>query len=204
LGREFALLDPGYIIKPFACGGLLHCGIEAALHLRDREKLAIDGISRIIIGVSHHTLNRALDRYPWSEDSARFSFRYLVAYALIHGAPRGEAFTEAGYGDDAVRALADRAEMVLDDEIASMTFPGYSPGRVTLEMADGSRREHAVFEPTGTRNNPMSEAKLREKFDACAPPVVGADQAAELYATLTTLLGRDSLKGLWPLMAVSE
>jgi 2-methylcitrate dehydratase PrpD len=204
LGHEFALLDPGYKIKPFACGGLLHCGIEAALKLRDREKPVIGDISRIVIGVGPHAKKRAIDRYPWSEDSSRFCINYLVAYALIHGAPMVEAFTEVGYGDGAVRGLAERCETVLDDEFASLTGSVYSPGRVTIEMADGSHLEDAVYKPTGTRTTPLGETKIREKFDACATPVIGADRAAALYTTLSALSGQASLRDLWPMIAPGD
>jgi 2-methylcitrate dehydratase PrpD len=204
LGHEFALLDPGYKIKAFACGGLLHCGIEAALKLRDREKPAIDDISRIVIGVGPHAKKRAIDRYPWSEDSSRFCINYLVAYALIHGAPMVEAFTEAGYGDGAVRGLAERCETVLDDEFASLTGSVYSPGRVTIEMADGTHLEEAVYKPAGTRTTPLSATKIREKFDACATPVIGADRAAALYTTLSALAAQGSLRDLWPMIAPGE
>jgi 2-methylcitrate dehydratase PrpD len=200
LGRDYALLDPGYKIKPFACGGLLHCGIQAALNLRDRESPDPGAVERVTIGVSPHAFDRAIDAYPWSEDSSRFCLRYLVAYALIHGAPMVEAFTEAGYGDGAVRALADKCQTGVDDEFASLSGSGYSPGRVTIEMADGARLEDVVYEPLGTLSNPLSEDRFREKFYACAEPVIGRDQAGKLFDTLMSLSLQSSLGDLWPLI----
>jgi 2-methylcitrate dehydratase PrpD len=198
LGKTFTLIDPGYKIKPFACGGLLHCTIEAALGIREDSPPSIDTIERIILGVGPHAKNRAIDPYPWSEDSARFSLRYLVAYALIHGAPMVSAFTEAGYGDDRVRALAGLCITELDGEFAGITGSGYSPGRVTLIMKGGSRLEKAVTVPTGTRSTPMGADKIKEKFLSCAGPVIGPDEAALLYKDLEGLGARGSLDDLWP------
>jgi 2-methylcitrate dehydratase PrpD len=205
LGQDFALLDPGIKIKAFACGGLLHCSIQAALSLRERENPDIAKISRIGVGVNPHAFGRAIDRYPWSEDSSRFSLRYLVPYALIHGAPILEAFTEAGYGDAAVRALGEKYEGRVDAEFAGARGSGRSsPGRVTLEMTDGTRLEEVIYEPLGYPSNPLSDEALRNKFESCAAPVIGAARAAELFDYLSNLSGQDSLTDLWPLITVDE
>jgi 2-methylcitrate dehydratase PrpD len=204
LGRDFALIDPGYKIKPFACGGLLHCSIEAALAIRDQSAPAADAIAHIVIGISQHAKNRAIADYPWSEDSSRFALRYLVAYALIHGAPGIKAFTEAGYDDDAVRALADKCEIVLDDEFASLTGSGYSPGRVTVTLGNGETLADVVKIPTGARETPMSTDQVKEKFASCAGRAIGKDRVAVLYDTLANLRGQKSLDTLWPMLAAGD
>ncbi|MFT5540566.1 MAG: 2-methylcitrate dehydratase PrpD [Alphaproteobacteria bacterium] len=198
LGKSFTLIDPGYKIKPFACGGLLHCTIEAALAIGENFQPSADNIERIVLGVGPHAKNRAIDRYPWSEDSARFSLRYLVAYALIHGAPMVSAFTAEGYDDDSVRALATLCETELDDEFATITGSGYSPGRVTIILKDGKRFEKAVTVPTGTRDTPMGAERIKAKFLSCASPVLGPDAASHLYNDLKELGARATLKDLWP------
>ncbi len=201
LGRDYALIDPGYKIKRFACGGLLHCAIEAALHIRESSTPGPDDIAKITIGVSQHAKNRAIADYPWSEDTSRFALNYLVAYALIHGVPGVEAFTEAGYDDDAVRALAARCEIVLDDEFAKLTGSGYSPGRVTVALKTSETLEEVVTIPAGTRDTPMSAAQIKEKFTACATRAIGDERTAALYDYLTGLRGKSSLDGLWPMLA---
>ncbi|MEE8517440.1 MAG: MmgE/PrpD family protein [Alphaproteobacteria bacterium] len=204
LGQRFYLIDPGYKIKPFACGGLLHCSIEAALKLRGQAQPQIADISRIKIGVSQHAKNRAIDRYPWSEDSSRFSLRYLVAYALIHGAPRLSAFREEAFADDQVRALSERCEIVLDDEFATLTGSGYSPGRVTISFGDAERIEHAVYVPTGTRKTPMGADQIKEKFMACATRVLSDQGAWQLYDYLRGFSTHPTLGDLWPMIAASD
>jgi hypothetical protein len=49
---------------------------------------------------------RLTDKYPQSEESAKFSGPYLAAYTLVHGAPMFAAFTEEALHDGAVRSLA--------------------------------------------------------------------------------------------------
>ncbi len=204
LGQRFYLIDPGYKIKPFACGGLLHCSIEAALELRGQAQARIGDISHIKIGVSQHAKNRAIDRYPWSEDSSRFSLTYLVASALIHGAPMLTAFREEAFADGRVRALSDLCEIVLDDEFASLTGSGYSPGRVTISFGDGEALEHAVYIPTGARETPMAADQIKQKFTTCATSALSDGGAARLYDYLLGLNGQTTLADLWPMIAAAE
>ena len=204
LGETFNLLDPGYKIKPFPCGGLLHTAIEAALHLRHDVQSRLDAIARITIGVTKHAADRAIDSYPWSEDSARFSLQYLIATALIHGPPTIEAFSEEAMADEKVRAMAESVEAVVDDEFAGVTGSGYSPARVTIVFEDGEKLEEVVTHASGSKEAPMSEDAIRQKFFSCATRAGGAGTASELYAYLRNFRDQENLADLWPLLAPDD
>lgn len=201
LGSVFNLLDPGYKIKPFACGGLLHTAIEAALHLREAALPRLDRIRRIEIGATQHAANRVIDAYPWSEDSSRFSLKYLIPYALIHGAPGIEAFSEAALDDDPVRALSEVVSTGVDDEFVNVSASGISPSRVIIHFDDGERLEHVVRIASGSKDTPMSEDAIRRKFRSCATRVLDAAAADALYDYLRNLRHQPDLSGLWPLLA---
>jgi 2-methylcitrate dehydratase PrpD len=200
LGQTYCLADFGYKIKPFSCGGAMHTAIEATLHLREETLPRVDQISRIIVGTTKHTTLRAIDRYPWSEDSSRFSFKYLIPYTIIHGAPMLSAFKEEALDDDAVRGLADRVETVVDDEFEGLTGSGYSPNRVTIVFENGDKLEQAVYHASGSKEAPMSEARIKEKFLACTTQALDEDSAGALYDYLRNFRAHDDLKGLWPLI----
>ena len=204
LGDTFNLLDPGYKIKPFPCGGLLHTAIEAALRLRHGAQSRLDAIARITIGVTKHAADRAIDSYPWSEDSARFSLQYLIATALIHGPPTIEAFSEEAMADEKVRAMAESVEAVVDDEFAGITGSGYSPARVTIIFEDGEKLEEVVTHASGSKEAPMSEDAIRQKFFSCATRAGGAGTASELYAYLRNFRDQENLADLWPLLAPDD
>ena len=204
LGDTFNLLDPGYKIKPFPCGGLLHTAIEATLHLRDDVQWRLDAVARITIGVTKHAADRAIDSYPWSEDSARFSLKYLIATALIHGPPTIEAFSAEAMADEKVRAMAESVEAVVDDEFAGVTGSGYSPARVTIVFEDGEKLEEVVTHASGSKEAPMSEDAIRQKFFSCATRAAGAGTASELYAYLRKFRDQENLADLWPLLAPDD
>ena len=204
LGETFNLLDPGYKIKPFPCGGLLHTAIEAALHLRDQALPRLDRIASITIGATLHAVERVIDAYPWSEDSSRFSLKYLIPYALVHGPPMIEAFSAQAMADERIRAMAERVEAVVDDEFAGVTGSGYSPSRVTIVFEDGGRLEEVVTHASGSMEAPMSEDQIRKKFLSCAARAAGEPTAAELYATFRNFRDRPNLEDLWPLLRADD
>jgi len=204
LGETYCLVDPGYKIKPFSCGGLLHTAIEATLYLREEALTRVDKISRIIVGTTKHTIQRAIDSYPWSEDSSRFSFKYIIPYAIIHGAPMLSAFKKEALDDAAVRDLSERVEVVVDDEFTKFTGSGFSPNRVTIVFENGDKLEHVVYHASGSKEAPMSENTIKEKFISCANQTVSDDRASELYAYFRSFRDRKNLEALWPLLAAED
>ena len=89
---------------------------------------------------------------------------------------------------DAVQALIRKVTR----EIGPDNDPSYPVGAlydsVRLEMSDGSALEsEAVRRFLGHGENPMSEAQLRDKFNLCTGPQIGAEQADTLWAALRRL-----------------
>jgi 2-methylcitrate dehydratase PrpD len=204
LGRNFNLIDPGYKIKPFSCGGLLHTAIEAALHLRAAAQPRLDQIDKIVIGATPHAVRRVIDQYPWSEDSSRFSLKYLIPHALIHGAPTLATFSEQALEDDTVRTLSERVTARVDDEFTGGNGIGYSPSRVTITFTNGDRLEETVIHPSGSKESPMSGATIKAKFHDCATRAVSGSTASELYGYLRNFRDHENLAGLWPLLANND
>ena len=201
LGEVYNLTAPGYRIKPFACGGLLHTSIEAALQLRDKALPRLDRIEAIRVTATTHAANRVIDRYPWSDDSSRFSLKYLVPYALIHGAPTLATFTEKALDDPRVRALSEKISTGVDREFPDTTAEGGSPGRVRIAFDDGSSLERAVLDASGSPAAPMTETVFRAKFDDCCAQSVDAGKADALYSYLRSPGEMRKLGDLWPLLS---
>src|SRR5262249_45236210 len=75
LGRRCDLGEMGYRLKASPSGGLGHTTIDAALELR--ELIRLDDIAHIDIAVTNFVARRITDKYPQSEESAKFSGPYL-------------------------------------------------------------------------------------------------------------------------------
>ena len=198
LGHRFDLVTIGYSIKAYPCGGRGHTAIEAALALREKVGARLAEISAIQCYLSRSSAQRVNARYPDTIEAAKFSAAYVVAYSLVHGAPRIPAFTEQALKDDRVKAVAKLVTASADPALSDAL--GESPARLKIVLKDGQTFEERRDYATGSAKVPMTEVQLEEKFHDCAAQAVAADSAKKILAILNTLADRPSLGDLWPLL----
>jgi 2-methylcitrate dehydratase PrpD len=196
LGKSYDLVDYGYCIKPYPCGGLGHTAIDAALELRD--SVGVGDIAHVDVAITKWAAGHITDRYPDTVEAAKFSAPYLAAYSLVHGAPLLAAFTEQALRDEAVRAAAQKVSVSTYQKYADLLDD--SPAKVTITLKDGRKIEQTKYYPSGSVKSPMTAAQIKAKFDICAAQAIDKTAAEELYATLNTLGNQPSLDGLWPLL----
>lgn len=196
LGKSYDLVDYGYSIKPYPCGGLGHTAIDAALEIRDSVR--VGDIAHVDIAITKWAAGHITDRYPNTVEAAKFSAPYLAAYSLVHGAPLLAAFTEQALQDEAVRAAAQKVSVTTYQEYADLL--DQAPAKVTITLADGRKIERAKYYPSGSVKSPMTAAQIKAKFDVCAAQAIDKAAAEQLYAMLSTLGAQPSLKRLWPLL----
>jgi 2-methylcitrate dehydratase PrpD len=200
LGRRYDLVEIGYDVKPYPCGGLAHTSIEAALALRERLSPRLNEITSIHCSVTRNAGQRAGVVYPQSVENAKFSLAYVVAYSLVHGAPKIAAFTEEAIRDERVRALAKTVSASVDPALGPGTSG--SPAIVKVTLSDGQSFEQRVDYQTGSVHNPMTAAQLADKFRDCAALSVTPEVAGKILAALNALPGRAPFEDFWPLIRV--
>lgn len=196
LGKSYDLVDYGYSIKPYPCGGLGHTAIDAALELRDG--VSVGDIAHVDIAITRWAARHITDRYPSTIEAAKFSAPYLAAYSLVHGAPLLAAFTEQALRDEAVRAAAQKVSVTIYQQYADLLDD--SPAKVTVTLNDGRQIERAKYYPSGSVKAPMTAAQIKAKFDVCAARAIDKAAAEKLYTMLRTLGDQPALDGLWPLL----
>jgi 2-methylcitrate dehydratase PrpD len=201
LGRRYDLVALGYDLKAYPCGGLAHTSIEAALALRERLATRLSDITSIHCSVTRNAGQRAGVAYPHSVENAKFSLSYMVAYSLVHGAPRISAFTEEAIRDDKVMALAKTVSASVDPELGPGTRE--SPAKLKVTLSDGQTFEQRVDFQTGSIKNPMTQAQIEGKFLDCAVQSVSGETARKILAVLNALPERPSLNDFWPLLRLS-
>src|SRR5258708_3081106 len=201
LGSRYDLLVMGYDLKAYPCGGLAHTSIEAALALRGRLAERLSDITNIHCSVTRNAGQRAGTQYPQSIENAKFSLAYMVAYSLVHGAPKIAAFTEEAIRDDRVKALAKTVSATVDPALGPGTREG--PAILNATLADGQTFEQRVDHQTGSIKNPMTHAQIEGKFLDCAAQSVNAEVARKILAALNGLPGRPSLDDFSPLIRLS-
>jgi 2-methylcitrate dehydratase PrpD len=173
------------------CG---HCfaAIDGALELQRAHDLRAADIERVHVATYKAALDIASHERPSTADEARFSLRYVVASALVHGNVRLAAYEPVRLQDAATRALMERISVAVDPEIDA-AFPGRRAARVDIETRDGRRLTHLQPSRKGDPELPLSDRELEDKLIELASPVIGIDAAHALLARIWHL---DTSEGL--------
>ncbi len=89
--------------------------------------------------------------------------------------------------------------LAIDPEFADAASGDY-PTRLTVTLKDGSTLEQLTVYASGTKQNPMSQAQMEEKFLDCAAQAVPDDAARRILALLKALGEQQSFDEFWPLV----
>lgn len=181
LREEWEILNTDY--KPYPCGHISHPYMDCALKLRREHRLKPEDIAAIELRVPTAAVailcEPAADkRRPQNSYAARFSLPYAVGAVLVWGKAGIEQFADSNITNREVLALCDRTTYVVDD---TLPFPRSFPGWVFITLKDGRRLEARMDASRGSRENPMSDDDVREKFEANARRALPAPRVQRLW-----------------------
>jgi 2-methylcitrate dehydratase PrpD len=173
-------------VKNHACCGHAFAAIDGALALKARMGVTAADIRHVAVGTYKAALDVAGCEDPRTEAEGRFSLKYVIATALMHGSVRIAAFAPDRLGEAATRALMNEVEVVVDPALDA-GFPAQRAARVTIETRDG--RRETFLQPTrvGDPDDPLSDEQLDAKFRELATPALGAARAEALLERLWRL-----------------
>jgi 2-methylcitrate dehydratase PrpD len=167
LGTVYELINSGIRIKPYPCGGLTHPAIDGVLEFKTKHEITAEMIESIDVGVARHTFERIVFRVPENGLQGKFSMPYLLARAIIDGRLFLDAFTDSAVKDKNVLRLAEKIQMHLDPDLQP-TVQGSRPCKVTIRLRDGRRFSRQIDYAKGSREAPMTDDELKQKFTDCA------------------------------------
>ena len=193
LGEDFHITRMSF--KNHACCGHVFAAIDGALALQREMRVSAPEIERVRIGTYKAALEVARHESPRTAAEARFSLKYTVASALVHGSVRLAAFEPARLADPATRELMRRVEVAVDPELDA-AFPAQRAARVAIEARDGRRGEHLQPTRKGDPDAPLSDAELDHKYLELASPVLGGERSRRLLARLWRLEGEAALPSI--------
>ena len=157
--------------KPFACGIVMHPAIDAAIQLRNENKLMAHQVEAIDMKVNPLVLELTGKTTPKTGLEGKFSIYHAVAIALIEGAGGEKQFTDRAVNDPTVVALRAKVNPTAD--------PSIKPEQVemTIVLDDGRRLNRRIEHAVGSLEKPMSDADLERKFLDLADGVLPQTQA---------------------------
>jgi 2-methylcitrate dehydratase PrpD len=167
LGTAYELINSGIRIKPYPCGGLTHPAIDGVLEFKTKHGITAEMVESIDVGVARHTFERIVFRVPENGLQGKFSMPYLLARAIIDGRLFLDAFTDSAVRDTNVLRLAEKIQMHLDPNLQP-TAQGSRPCKVTIRLRDGRNFSRQIDYAKGSREAPMTDEELKQKFVDCA------------------------------------
>lgn len=162
--------------KPFACGIVMHPAIDAAIQLRNKNRLTPDTIQRVELKVHPLVLELTGKTAPRTGLEGKFSIYHAVAVALVEGAGGEKQFSD--------RAVRDPVITALRGKVVPVVTPGVRPEQVdlTITLTDGRTLTRHIEHAIGSVENPMSDADLERKFVDLAEGVLPEAQIRRVMA----------------------
>ena len=167
LGKDWEQLNSSF--KPYPCAHAIHSFVEAALTLRQKYQIDPADIITIKAEVAEHFVAMicepsALKQRPQTPTHARASLPYALAAALLTGNLSPQHYTPEAIIDPQVLALVDKVSYHLDANAPPLT---QYQGIVEIGLNDANTHRSVIPHNWGSRENPMSEQDIVEKFHAC-------------------------------------
>lgn len=186
LGTNFTICES--YLKPYPACRHTHCGIDAALKIRQQllEKqncLDLQNIERIAVYIYPNAIRVAGNIWmPETDEESKFSIHYALSVALL----RGYFELEDLNIDHAESELLNLIEKIIliPDESMENTNLGIRGAKVLLEYHDGTVYKACVSIPKGDAGNPFSVKELHEKLAVCADGVITVRQQNRLIASV--------------------
>ena len=190
LGKTFNIC--GMTFKNHTCCGHTFAAIDGALALQQRMKIAASEIERIKVGSYRAAKEVSGYETPQTPAEARFSLKYVVATALVHGSVRLAAFESPRLEDPVTRSLMEKISVSIDPQLDA-AFPRQRAARVAIVTRDGREEEHLQPTRIGDPDAPLSDAQLDAKYLELAVPVIGEAKAKALLQKLWKLESEKTL-----------
>ncbi len=172
LGKRYEAALNTY--KPFACGIVMHPAIDAAIQLRNENKLTADQIDHIDLKVHPLVLELTGKTAPHDGLESKFSIYHAVAVAIVEGAGGEKQFSD--------RTATDPTIVALRAKVKPVVTPGITPAQVdmTIVTKDGRTLHKYIQHAIGSVEVPMTNKRLEVKFADLAEGVIPADQARKV------------------------
>jgi 2-methylcitrate dehydratase PrpD len=177
-------------VKPYACMGLLHAAVGAALELRPQAD--VSQIQRIDIdmGEAAYAHGGWKAGRPLQVIGAQMNVAYVVAVAFLDGDVLVGQFRQDRINRDDVWALIDRTLTRHEQAYDHLPADEQLTTQVRLTLKDGTNRAAKVVHPRGTGDRHLTNAEIRDKYAKLTHHVISADRQAAIEKAV---LGIDTL-----------
>ncbi|MEW5704430.1 MAG: MmgE/PrpD family protein [Pseudomonadota bacterium] len=175
--------------KPYPACHFAHACIDAALALREANKLQPEAIAHIQALVPKEVVKTVCEplekkRRPANGYEAQFSIPYLVAVAITRGHFGLAELEPPTLSDPATLALAGKVDYAVDPNSG---FPKYFSGELRVTLQDGRVLSHREHKNRGCADRPLTVKEIRAKFQGNAALAIDAKKSAAILEAIETI-----------------
>lgn len=148
--------------KPYSCCRWAHAAIDGLIDIMGSANLQPDAIKSIEVHTFEWALKLNNNIDPTTHEGAQYSIPFCLGVVACHGPTAMLPLRHESLHDPLAVAFAGKVRLIADAGLDAR-FPKMSAARIVLHTAtDTHTRE--VLHPLGDPDNPMSRARLLEKF----------------------------------------
>jgi aconitate decarboxylase len=187
-------------VKPYACMGLLHAAIDAALELR--PAVDVSQIRRIDIdmGEAAYAHGGWQAERPLQVIGAQMNVAYVVAVALLDGDVLIDQFRQARINRDDVWTLIDRTFTHHEQAYDKLPADERLTTQVRLTLTDGTTRDAKVVHPRGTGDRSLTNTGIRDKYAKLTHRIISADRQAAIEKAVLDIEALEDIAELTALL----
>jgi 2-methylcitrate dehydratase PrpD len=160
--------------KPFACGIVIHPTIDGCLQIREEIGDKVRLIKAVRLTAHPLVLELTGKRAPRTGLEGKFSVFHAAAAALLRGDGTPTAFTDEAVNAPEIVALRDRVEATVSKDVHEASVD------IELTFEDGSLMTKRVERAIGSREVPLTDQQIDEKFARQSALVIGEEDTAAL------------------------
>ena len=167
--------------KQYACCRYNHSSLDAIYEIMSKQedgKLDPENIENIKVE-TYSLAAQLCGKEPGNMLAAKFSLPFSIATTIVNGNSGVGSFLPEKIGQDEIRALASRVDVIELPEFTQM-MPSKRPSRVTIRLKDGETFAETVFVSRGDIENPYSTEEIKTKFLDLTEPIYGIEKAKEI------------------------
>lgn len=193
LGETWAVMDLGY--KPYPSGVITHAAMEAFRDIVLQNDLEPENVDEIVVSLDDAASEMLHHENPETGLEAKFSIEFCLAAVLLEDDPGIHEFTDEYVTDPETREQTAKVERDFKENLFGGNFANYA-ARVSAETTDGETYTAEMKHAPGHPTNPLSEERLRAKFDECTRDVLPDSEAEAAYEAIWALDEDGSLEQL--------
>ncbi|AUV80789.1 MmgE/PrpD family protein [Salinigranum rubrum] len=193
LGETWAVMDIGY--KPYPSGVITHAAMDALREIVVDHDLEPEDVETVTVALDDAASEMLHHANPETGLEAKFSIEFCLASVLLERDPGIHEFTDEYVTAPATREQTRKVTRAFEENLFGGNYANYA-ARVEVTTVEGERLSNEMIHAPGSPNNPLSEERLRAKFDECARDVLSDADADDAYEAIMDLESDDAVDRL--------